>query len=126
MTARAAAERMLTEFPPWVRLLMRIRDSAVRPFGLKGAADVEASISAGSRIGSFPVIEETLSEVTLGFDDRHLDFRLVVTVAPEGSARQLVRITTLVHRKVTFGRFYIAAIAPFHRLIVQSSLKRLA
>ncbi|MFP5077497.1 DUF2867 domain-containing protein [Rhizobium sp. YIM 134829] len=126
VTARRAAELMLTSFPLWVRLLMRLRDGAVRPFGLMGRETVEATVPARARIGFFPVIDETNSEITLGLDDHHLDFRLVVTVENQADASQLISVTTLVHRKVTFGRVYMAAIAPFHRLIVRSSLNRLA
>lgn len=42
----------------------------------------------------------------LGFDDRHLDFRIVVDLE-EQECRQLVSVTTLVRRKNLFGRLYL-------------------
>ena len=60
-----------------------------------------------------------------GFNDRHLDFRLIVDVTPSGEARQ-VTATTLVRTHNRLGRLYLAIIMPFHRLIVPAMLRRVA
>jgi invasion protein IalB len=58
-----------------------------------------------------------------GFNDAHLDFRLVVDVAT-AKAGQQITATTLVRTHNRLGRAYLTAILPFHRLIVRSMLRR--
>jgi len=58
-----------------------------------------------------------------GFNDKHLDFRLVVDVAPDGPARSITA-TTLVLTHNWLGRAYLAVILPFHRLIVPAMLRK--
>ena len=45
-------------------------------------------------IGIFPVVSETPERLVAGFNDKHLDFRVVVDVATNGQ-RQSVTATTL-------------------------------
>lgn len=59
--------------------------------------------------------------VVMGFDDVHLDFRVMVDVAPEGS-RQQVTATTFVRTRNRLGRLYLAAVKPLHRAIVLALL----
>ena len=120
LTAFKVAEIALMQSPLWVRALMKARDIVVSPLGLK----TSRSFSEERKIGLFPILSETRDQIVLGFDDRHLDFRIIVDVAPIDDVRQCVRITTLVHRKIFFGKLYLAAIEPFHRLIVASALGR--
>lgn len=119
-TAFEAAETALLYPPVWVRALMKARDILVSPFGLK----TSESFPGERKIGLFPILHETRDQVVLGFDDRHLDFRIIVDVAAIDGVRQSIRITTLVHRKIFFGKLYLAAIEPFHRLIVATALER--
>ena len=60
---------------------------------------------------------------------KHLDFRLSVLhetlPAVDGSASQVV-LSTVVHCHNRLGRLYILLIAPFHRAIVQATLRRAA
>lgn len=114
---------MLGGSPAWVRVLMSLRNRIVAVFGLKAAG---AGPDTESAIGGFPVVSERPERVVLGFDDRHLDFRIVVDVACEGASASRVSVTTLVDRHNPFGRFYIAAVTPFHRAIVRGALNRLA
>ncbi|MBB6488315.1 DUF2867 domain-containing protein [Rhizobium lusitanum] len=120
LTAIAAARAMLGRFPPWVRLLMSLRNSVTSIFGLKSTG----SDLAGNKetIGFFPIVSQSDDQVVLGFDDRHLDFRVVIDVRDDGRGRRLVDTTTLVKRKILLGRIYIALITPFHRLIVARML----
>ena len=60
-----------------------------------------------------------------GFNDRHLDFRVVVDVASAG-ARQNVTATTLVRTHNRLGRTYLAIILPFHRLILRAMMRQVA
>ncbi|WP_095046109.1 DUF2867 domain-containing protein [Brevundimonas diminuta] len=116
LTARQAMERMMTSTPAWVDRLMTLRNRLVRLVGLKTA-----------RAEGFPVLAERSDEIVVGFDDRHLDFRLVIRVEPSHSgAEQRVSIATLVDRHNLFGRAYIAIVTPFHKLIVTRMLGALS
>ncbi len=121
-TAISFAKRGLGRFPGWVRALLAVRNAIVSPFGLKGSgADGKAEM-----VGFFPIVSQTSEQAVLGFDDTHLDFRIVIDVSQAGELAQRVSVTTLVRRKILFGRIYIALITPFHRLIVRTMLSRLA
>lgn len=124
LTATSAAERTLGDFPGWVRTLMWLRNAVVRPFGLKGSGHHPASRQ--HMIGFFPVISRSDEQIVLGFDDTHLDFRIVADIRQVGHAEQIVSVTTLVYRKILLGKIYIAVITPFHRLIVRTMLDRLS
>lgn len=124
LDARGAAVEVFTRVPGWVDGLLRLRNLIVRPLGLKGTDEVDAG--KRDRIGFFPVISETERRLVLGFDDRHLDFRVIVDVEPLDANRQRVVATTLVKRHNCFGRAYLAAIMPFHKVIVPTMLGRIA
>ena len=121
--ARTAAERMLSQSPRWVDALVRLRNAIVAPFGLKTTGAGEPNKLG--MIGIFPVISDTPEQLVAGFNDRHLDFRVVVDVTADGAGRQ-VTATTLVRTHNWFGRSYLAVIMPFHRLVVKSMLRRVA
>jgi hypothetical protein len=121
LDARSAAERMFSRSPRWVQMLLDLRHAIVAPLGLKTSAAREAK--AGGMVGIFPVLSETPERLIAGFDDYHLDFRVVVDVAPAGGSRdQEVTATTLVLTHNRLGRAYLTAIMPFHRLIAKSML----
>jgi Protein of unknown function (DUF2867) len=124
LVARQAAERMLGRSPRWIRTLMALRDRLVTPFGLKTSASLPARPHADA-IGIFPVLCDTPHRLVAGFDDSHLDFRVVVDVAPSGQ-RQCVTATTLVLTHNRLGRAYLAIILPFHRLVVRAMLRQVA
>jgi hypothetical protein len=117
---------------PWVAGLLRLRDALVAGFGLKTAAQLAKAGGPGGegRIGIFRIYEIHAHEILLGEDDKHLDFRLSVlrqlrADAGGGSAPHLV-LSTVVHCHNLPGRAYILLIAPFHRQVVQSALRRAA
>jgi hypothetical protein len=121
LDARHAAEKMMAQGPRWVEALMRLRNRLVAPFGLKAPRPVA---TAGA-IGIFPVLSETPERLVAGFDDKHLDFRVVVDVADFGQSQQ-VTATTLVKTHNWLGRGYLALILPFHRLIARTMLRQVA
>src|ERR1700761_5208568 len=95
LDARSAAERIFSRTPDWVTLLLKLRNAAVAPLGLKTSAESEAK--TGGMVGMFPVLSETPGQLIAGFNDHHLDFRIVVDVVPvDGSRDQEVTATTLV------------------------------
>ncbi len=115
LTARQALERMTASAPNWIGRLMALRNSLVRLVGLKTA-----------KMDGFPVLAERDDEIIVGFDDGHLDFRLVIRVEPALSGLNRVSIATLVDRHNALGRAYIAVITPFHKAIVARMLRSLA
>ena len=121
VNARRAAEKMFARRPRWEEALLALRNMLVRPFGLKTSAKGEPA--SGGVIGLFPVISETTDRLVAGFNDRHLDFRVVVDVAPSGGGQEITA-TTLVKTHNWLGRIYLAIIMPFHRLIVRNMLQR--
>ena len=123
LDARRAAERMVGRQPQWAHALLVLRNILVTPFGLKKSGARESA--PGGMIGIFPVISETPERVVAGFNDSHLDFRVVVDVASSG-ARQNVTATTLVLTHNWLGRIYLAIILPFHRLILRAMIRQVA
>ncbi len=123
LNARQAAEKMLLHGPRWIDALLRLRNIMVAPLGLKTSGEGEPA--PGGMIGMFPVMSETPERLVAGFNDCHLDFRVVVDVAPAGSGQQITA-TTLVLTHNLLGRIYLAVILPFHRLVVRSMMRQLA
>jgi len=114
----------------WMTGLMAVRDAVVAGFGLKTARHLKSAGDENkkSRVGIFRIYSTGQTEIVLGEDDKHLDFRLSLlysdTPSPLGERR--LTLSTVVHCHNRLGRAYIFLIAPFHRLIVQSSLRRAA
>jgi len=96
--------------PAWIRALMGLRNRLGRVVGLKPGPP-----------GGFPVIRQSADEVLMGFNDKHLDFRVVVAIAG-GRAT----LTTVVRWHNAWGRAYLATILPFHRVIAARMLEGVA
>jgi hypothetical protein len=125
LDARRAAVLMTSRLPRWIEALTQLRHMLVAPFGLKISA--ENASPRREAIGLFPILTEAPDRMVAGFDDKHLDFRVVIDVVPPGSASsQQVTLTTLVKTHNLFGRFYLATIMPFHRVIVPAMLRKIA
>jgi hypothetical protein len=108
--AIASTRMAFAHLPVWARALMGMRNRLGRLVGLKPAP----------RTG-FPVIQESSDRVILGFDDKHLDFRVVVAVAGG-----FATVTTIVRWHNAWGRAYLAAIMPFHRVIAARVIEGVA
>lgn len=108
-----AATRAM-DFPIWVNWLMRIRNIVVMPFGLR------TDPGKGETIGFFPVVMRNDAEIILGFDDKHLDFR--ISILTDGSHAYGA---TWVRRHNRLGRAYLAVIMPFHVLIMRGAIGRI-
>lgn len=120
VNAREACTRMVVHGPRWVDALLRLRNILVTPFGLKTSGEGEPA--PGGSIGLFPVVSETPERLVAGFNDHHLDFRLVVEVGGDATGRQ-VTSTTLVRTNNLLGRTYLTLIMPFHKLVVRSMMR---
>ncbi|MCW5623645.1 MAG: DUF2867 domain-containing protein [Burkholderiales bacterium] len=124
------ARFIFSQQPAWINGLMTVRDSLVAAFGIKTAKHL-ASLGAEDRtgrVGIFKIYSRSKTEIVLGEDDKHLDFRLSVFCANRAAlpGRSRLVLSTVVHCHNRLGRMYILLIAPFHRLVVQSSLRRAA
>jgi hypothetical protein len=124
------ARFIFSQQAPWVSSLMTVRDALVAGFGLKTTKHLMSlgAESRAARVGIFKIYSTSQTEVVLGEDDKHLDFRLSVLCSgqPSPGGKRHVILSTVVHCHNRLGRFYILLIAPFHRLVVQSSLRRAA
>lgn len=121
LDARQAAERMFLRLPGWIDGLMKLRNLVVAPLGLKTPTHTKTIVA--DSIGPFPVVSATPKRLVAGFDDRHLDFRVIVDVTGCVPNRE-VTATTLVMTHNLLGRVYLATIMPFHRIIVPAMLRR--
>ncbi len=124
--ALSLARKALEKQAPWVERLMGVRDGVVKLFGLKTADALRADTTRTPRLGFFRIYETHGDEVVLGEDDRHLDFRVSVLRRPAAGGGHEMVLVTVVHCHNLLGRNYIRVIAPFHRMVVRSSLNRAA
>jgi hypothetical protein len=110
--------------PLWARALMFLRDRLVSPLGLKTAQAASSSVEpfhVGQQLGVFRVLHLGERDAVLGENDRHLDFRLVLQYRAG-----CLQVSTLVRTHNLLGRTYLAAVTPFHHLIVAASMRRMA
>lgn len=124
LPALELARQMFRRAPSWISQLVALRNRVVAVFGLKQASlhiDDEASSVAG-----FPIVQQSDEQVQMGFDDKHLDFRIWVRRDPgtEELSAQLT-VTTVVRTNQLLGRAYLGVIKPFHRRIVPAMLNQL-
>ncbi|MFL6698346.1 MAG: DUF2867 domain-containing protein [Vitreoscilla sp.] len=96
--------------PAWVRGLVSVRNSLGRLVGLRAAPALK-----------FPVVREAPHQVVLGFDDKHLDFRVVVE-----TGGGFATVTTIVRWHNAWGRVYLMAIMPFHKAIAARLIEGVA
>ncbi|WP_211462752.1 DUF2867 domain-containing protein [Collimonas silvisoli] len=124
LDARQATDAIIRNPSGWIKQLNATRNRLVRLFQLKtvemGVDDPNASQHT---VGGFPIVSQSRQEVVLGFNDKHLDFRISVTVAPDGITGTQVTLTTVVKTNNLLGRTYLATIMPFHRIIVRHLLE---
>lgn len=108
-----AAHRAMA-FPFWADWLLRLRNILVAPLGLTN------EFPEGEKIGPFPIDQRNDHEIILGLDDSHLNFRIsILTTGTQAYC------ATWVHRNNWLGRIYLAAIMPFHVLIVRNAVSQI-
>lgn len=104
------ARRLFHDPPAWVGAALALRDRAV---GLIGIRPTEPD--------SFAVLAGNDTEVIVGTDDRHLDFRTSVRCA-HGS----VDVITVVQIHNALGWLYLLPVRVMHPLMVRRMLRRTA
>jgi len=121
--ARVAFERQAW----WIRALTRVRDVVMATAGVQSSSAVGlAGAAKGQVIGYLPLLSKSPTELIVGADDRHLDFRAAIQLRTDAANGRELLTATVVHCHNRLGRIYLATIAPFHRVIVRANLERLA
>jgi len=119
--AEQAARAVFANPPRMVEYLMSLRNKIVAPLGLK--ASVDFSDGGLGKIDVFPIISNTRAEVVVGGDDKHLDFRIWISIQPNSKGSE-VTISTLGKINNLLGRAYLFTIMPFHKLLSRSLLQQ--
>jgi hypothetical protein len=123
----SAARSVFGDPALWFRLLLACRDALVTPLGLKTSSMLRNELQARSvpHINFFPILSRDRHEVVIGADDEHLDFRTSILFRQNHPAiGDEIVVTSVVHCHNLLGRIYLTTIAPFHRIVVRSSLTR--
>ena len=97
-----------------MRFLLKIRHVVTAPFGLDNKGP-----EATQKMGLFPVISKDDHEMLLGFDDKHLDFRISVL-----KQEDQFYVGTWVHTHHWGGKLYLLLVMPFHKLAVSDAVRR--
>ena len=122
--------KIIKTLPNWVKLLLNLRNKIASIFGLKTGKigdfydnPEKLNFKQGQSIGDLSVILKEKYHLIAELKDKHLDFRVSILIREEGTTK--VFFSTIVKFNNIFGKMYFFLIAPFHRLIIPSTLKRL-
>lgn len=105
-------------------ILMKIRDSIVRLFGLAVTTEVaneQDYYPVGSKLINFTVLARNENELVLGGNDKHLKFRTSVFIDREESK---VYLTTIVRFNNWGGKLYFIPVKPIHKILVKSQFRK--
>lgn len=134
----ALLQGFLDNRPVGVTRLMRLRNTLVRPLGLRTSplgCPVSSLLCAqpDHRFAArFPVLAQCVTpdgrsaEVLLGADDKHLRFRSSVRVQRLADDTLRLSLSTRVQCRNGFGRFYMASIDHVHRRYIAPAMLQLA
>ena len=111
---------LFAHLPWWMKLILIARNQLASWCGLSipKASDVlhvqvESSYCVGDKIGLWPIFSQTETELVVGRDNKHLDFRLsVLKLTDEVNASVVVSTVCSVHN--AYGRVYLFFVVPFH------------
>ncbi|MFH0733276.1 MAG: DUF2867 domain-containing protein [bacterium] len=127
------AKAFLKLGPKWIDYLLIIRNKIVSLFGLKTTNNIDKTkysdilnFEPEERIGIFKVFSKTNNEIILGEDDKHLNFRvsLFLEESKINKTDKIITVTTVVKYNNWLGRLYFFPVKPFHKLIVQITMKK--
>jgi len=131
ITPSSLGKSFFTSAPKWIQNLFEFREKLAKIVGLKTGkkkAERQKALDAfhcepGQQLGLFKVLSKTDNEVILGEDDKHLNFRISITVERLNGDNKKVTLSTWVHFNNFFGKLYFIPVKPFHKLIVPSMMK---
>jgi hypothetical protein len=116
--------------PTWVQVLMNLRGHIALRLGLTHPLDVreigpdeQPKVVTGARVGSFTVQSVHPSELIVGNDDKHLNFR-ISTMKTEREGQFYITVSTAVEIHNMLGRAYMFVVKPFHRFLAPYMLRR--
>lgn len=119
--------------PKWIDKLFGLRNKIVKLFGLKVAGNTSErekqlenfKCEPNEQIGLFKVFHKSNSEIILGQDDKHLDFRVSLFLQQKelNTTKKQLTISTSVKFNNRFGKLYFIPVRPFHKFIVPTMLK---
>jgi hypothetical protein len=126
--ATVVGKAFFSSGPKWIDRLFDLRNKIVRRLGLKTSGNGtnreeqlrRFQCEPGEHLGLFKVFHKSENEVVIGEDDRHLDFRVSLSVS--GKVNKTLALTTTVKFRNGFGRLYFLPVRPFHKLIVPAML----
>ncbi|MCI4669552.1 MAG: DUF2867 domain-containing protein [Bacteroidia bacterium] len=131
-------EKLLVEFfhsiPSWFHALFWLRNRIVSVFGLKTGSDKRSETEnfmenykgqPGESFSLFKTFGRTESELMVGEDDKHLDFRMSLFRTGSNGSTQ-IEVATVVRFNNWLGKAYFVPVKFFHRLIVPIMLKNMA
>lgn len=119
-TITEVAQLVFETYPKWIAFLLRLRNFLVRFIGLK--TDIPNLKGENTNVGFLKTYVHSENELILGADDKHLDFRAIITKSLEEDYN--IKLTTLVVYNNRFGKIYMAIVRPFHKLVVKRMLKQ--
>lgn len=125
LSAGQLTQQMFSRTPAWIAQLLALRNRIVRLFGLR-AAGMHLDADPAAAATGFPLIAQSEELVQMGFDDKHLDFR--IWVRRDQATAELpaqLTLTTVVRTKRVLGQVYLSVIMPFHRRIAPAMLNAL-
>ena len=109
--------------PRWVNSLFGLRNKIAGLVGLKTEIpkDYNENYKVGGYVKFFKIFSISNTEVILGADDSHLNFRALIHTSKSESYN--IKVTTLVEYNNLKGKIYMSIIKPFHRQIVKRMVK---
>ena len=121
-------QAIFAHHPTWIKISLIVRNRIVRSFGLDAASDAEifnftpkSSYSVGDKIGIWPIFVLTDTELIVGRDNRHLDFRLSILKITDTNPAMVI-VTTICQVHNLFGKLYLFFVVPFHKWGVKKIL----
>lgn len=135
LTSAELGKAFFTSAPTWVAQLFAFRNKIAKVFGLKVGEDLQEQdrqqlldnfrCEVGEQVGLFKVFAKTDSEVILGEDDKHLNFRISLLAEPLtiDPKKKKLTISTTVKFNNWLGRLYFLPVKPFHSIIVPKMLR---
>ena len=132
LTPMTVCKAFINSAPQFVETLMGLRNKMVKVAGLKTGEDQPSTRAEalnqftgkpGEYLGLFKIYEHTDTEIILGEDDKHLDFRLSLLLTPSDSRSQKLSMTTVVTYNNWMGPLYFTVVKPFHKVIAKAMLK---
>lgn len=135
LSAQDAYEALFEHAPRWVAALMSVRGVVASALGLKHVANGDfqsayrgvqgVRCQIGQRVGLFLIQSIEPSELIVGDNDKHLDFRISIYRSTMHGV-EMVTVSTAVEIHNAVGRLYMLVIKPFHRFIARTMIQRAA